>query len=83
MISNKKAPLPGLLSVNGIVEFELLKLRSAPKYPLINSNQKEGGGGKCTINKYSNVFDQNELQVHLLIFKKAFLDSKRHTFNQQ
>lgn len=45
MISNKKAPLPELLSGNGIAEFELSKPHSAPKYPFINSNQKEEGVG--------------------------------------
>ena len=46
MISNKKAPLPGLLSGNGIVEFELSKLRSVPKYPFINRNQTKRRGRK-------------------------------------
>lgn len=47
MTSNKKAPLPGLLSGNGIVEFELLKPHSAPKYPFIKSNQKGEGKVFC------------------------------------
>lgn len=53
MINNKKAPLPGLLSGSGIVEFELSKPHSAPKYPFINSNQKEERE-KCVVTKYIN-----------------------------
>lgn len=48
MTNNMKAQLPGQLSGNGIVEFELSKPRSAPKYPYINNDQKEEGeGGVC------------------------------------
>lgn len=35
MTSNMKAQLPGRLSGNGIVESELSKPHSAPKYPFI------------------------------------------------
>lgn len=44
-----KAHLPGQLSGNGIVEFELSKPRSAPKYPYINNDQKEEGGGSMLL----------------------------------
>jgi hypothetical protein len=40
--NNEKTPLPGLLSGNETVEFELSKPHSAPKHPFINSKQKEG-----------------------------------------
>lgn len=79
MINNKRAPLPGLLSGSGIVEFELSKPHSAPKYPFIISNQKREGG-KCAVTKYTNAYKQNELQVHVFIFRKAFFDSKRRHF---
>lgn len=78
MTTNKRAPLPGLLSGNGIVEFELSKPHSAPKYPLINSNQK-GEEKNCAV-KYTTVDEQDELQVYLFILK-ALLDSKRHHLN--
>lgn len=47
IISHKKSPLPGLLSGNEIVEFELSKPHSAPKHPFINNNQKREGEKVC------------------------------------
>lgn len=79
MKSHKKSPLPGLRSGNEIVESELSKPHSAPKHPFINSNQK-GEGEMYVVNKYTNAYEQNELQVYLFAFKKAFSDSKRHHF---
>lgn len=79
MMNNKKAPLPGLLSGSGIAEFELSKPHSAPKYPFINSNQK-GEREKCGVTKYTNAHKQNELHIHVFLFRKAFFDSKRRHF---
>lgn len=61
MISNKKAPLPGLLSGSGIVEFELSKPHSAPKYPFINSNQKRRGGKSVLLTNIPMHMNKNDL----------------------
>lgn len=70
-MSNKKAPLPEQLSENEIVEFELSKPHSAPKYPFKNSNQK-GEGGKSVL--LTNI----PMHMKKMSYRYISLSLKRH-----
>lgn len=65
MTSNKKAPLPGLLSGNGTVEFELSMPHSAPKYPF--KNQK--GEGRSVLLKMPMYMNKMSYRYICLSFK--------------
>ena len=65
MTSNKKAPLPGLLFGNGIVEFELSMPHSAPKYPF--KNQK--GKGRSVLLKMPMYINKMNYMYICLSFK--------------
>ena len=75
MTSNKKAPLPGLLFGNGIVEFELSTPHSAPKYP--SKNQK--GEGRSVLLKMPMYINKMNYR-YICLSLKVLLDSKRHHF---
>lgn len=65
MTSNNKAPLPGLLSGNGIVEFELSTPHSAPKYPFKNQT----GEGRSVLLKMPMYMNKMSYRYICLSFK--------------
>lgn len=77
MICNKKVPLPELLSGNGIVEFELSKPHSAPKYPFKNSNQK-GGAGAGGGEEGSVLLTNIPMHMKKMSYRYISLSLKRH-----